>query len=210
MQCLGKLNGSECRIENIMDVFIFLSYSQFGLPFLSYYCFEYSQFARFRLLFILFKICISGHAFSHGLQFQATPEDSGGLFFELSLSFRLRCTLSFGLFTILDISIASGPFLTSFGILSQELNLKVNLANWMILICFDIVVLTITLLLVKLRKGNNSHRNERLRALLRSFMTVGSLILIRMHRDFMAIRHFSCCIRTPWASKSLMVNTACR
>ncbi len=144
----------------------FLSYSQFGLPFLSDYCFEYSQFARFRSLFILFKICISGHAFSYGLRFQATPEDSGGLFFELSLSFRLRCTLSFGMFTSLDLSIASGPFLTSFEILSQELNLKVNLANRMILICFDVVISTITLLLVELRKGNNSHRNEQLRALI--------------------------------------------
>jgi hypothetical protein len=188
----------------------FLSYSQFRLPFLSYYCFKYSQFAWFRSLLILFKICISGHAFSHGLQFQATPEDSGGLFFKLSLSFQLRCTLSFGLFTILDLSIASGPFSTSFGILSRELNSKVDLANWIILICFNIVVSTIALSLVELRKGNDSHRNEQLRALLQLFMTVDSLILICMHCNFTAIRHFSRCIRTPWASKSLMVNTACQ
>ena len=168
-----------------------LSYSQFRLPFLSYYCFEYFQFAWFSSLFILFKICINGHAFSHGLRCQATLGDSGGCLFDLSLSFQSHYTHSFGLFMILDLSIASGLFKIYFGILSQELNSKVNLANQMILIHYNAVDLIIAFWLVELRKGNISHRNKQLRACLQSFMTVRCLILIHMHRDFTAIRHIS-------------------
>ena len=68
-----------------------LSYSQFGLQFLSYYCFEYYLSAHSGLLLIWFKISINGHVSSHGLQFPVTPDDSGGLFFKLSSLFWSHC-----------------------------------------------------------------------------------------------------------------------
>jgi hypothetical protein len=75
--------------------------------------------------------------------------------FQFSLSFQLRCTHSFRLFTILDLSIASGLFSMSFGILFHELNSKVDLMNWMILICFDTVASFFAFWLVKLLNKNN-------------------------------------------------------
>jgi hypothetical protein len=80
--------------------------------------FEYYLSSRSGSLLIWFKISISGHVSSHGSQFPVILEDSGGLFFELSLSFRSRCTHSFGLYMILDLNIASSLFSIYFGILS--------------------------------------------------------------------------------------------
>jgi hypothetical protein len=187
-----------------------LSYSQFGLPFLSYYCFKYYLSARSGSLLIWFKISINGHASSHGLQFPVTLDNSGGLFFKLSSSFQLRCTHSFGLYIILDLSIASGLFLIYFRILFLAYNLKVDLVNRMILIRFDAVDSIIAFWLVRLHERNTSCRSKRLRTCHQSFMTVRCLISIQTHHLCMDMNHTSRCIRNPWANKLLLANTACR
>ena len=117
MQCLGKLNGPECRIENIMDDFLFpiIFSSRAAISILL--LFRVLSIFTFRFSIDLIQISIGGRVFYHGLQFPVTLEDSGGLYLKLSLSFRSRCTHSFGVYMILDLSIASGLFSIYFGIL---------------------------------------------------------------------------------------------
>ena len=153
--------------------------------------FEYYLSSRSGSLLIWFKISISGHASSRGSQFPVILEDSGGLFFKLSLSFRSRCTHSFGLYMTLDLNIASGLFSIYFRILFLAQNSKVDLVNRMILIRFNAVDSIIAYWLVGLHEGNTSRRSERLKACLRSFMTVVCLISIQVHCVYMDMNRTS-------------------
>ena len=191
-----------------------LLYSQFGLPLLSYYYFESVQYARSSQLhasrLISFKTSIGGYCFCYGLQSLVTLVDSGGLYFRLYSSFRLLYTFSSEESMTLVRSIASGPSLTSSGILFQVLNLKGALANQMTTILFDDGDSIIILLLGESHEPKLWFRDEPRGAMLQSSTIVHTHMLTRLHRDFTGMRHTSRCTMIQWASERLRENTACQ
>jgi hypothetical protein len=76
------------------------------------------------------------------------------VYFSSSLHCSDNAIHSFGLYMILDLSIASGLFSIYFGTLFLALNSKVDQVNRMILIRFDVVDSIIAFWLVGLHAGN--------------------------------------------------------
>ncbi len=219
MQCLGKLNGPECRIENIMDIFIFLSYSWFGLPFLSYYSSGHSYhyaWLKHSLNSYLesFKNSINGHVSFHGSQCQVTPVVFGGWFFrlssKLSSSSHLYSMISFGMSMTSVPSIARGLSMIFLWIQFQEMNLKDDLENQMISIHFDIDVSIITLLLDRLHAPSDLLLSILPKVMSQFFMTVPSHTFSQTLRSFTAIKHITRVIMNPAASKSMRASIACQ
>jgi hypothetical protein len=83
MQCLGKLNGPECRIENIMDIFIFPIIFLIRAAISILHSFRHSyHYARLKhslnSYLESFKNSINGHVSFHGSRCQVTPVIFGG------------------------------------------------------------------------------------------------------------------------------------